>query len=104
MSNRKKWSSSEKFKIVIEAIKGEKTLNELCRHYKVAPSQVHVWRKQFLEHGQQIFAKENKTASKEAVASDRLQGELYAKIGQLTIEKDYLKKSWEKYQGIYGGT
>ena len=49
MSKNKKWSSAAKFEIALEAIKGEITLNELCKKYDVAPSQVHAWKKQLLE-------------------------------------------------------
>lgn len=39
----KKWSSSAKFEIALLALKGETTLNELCKKYEVSPSQVHAW-------------------------------------------------------------
>lgn len=98
MSKRKKWSSSLKFEIALLAVKGETTLNDICKRYSVAPCQVHAWKKQLLEQGAQLFGK---TEKPEAVAADaeRKQSILYEKIGQLTVERDFLKKAWGKFQG-----
>ncbi len=43
MSQKKKWSASKKFEIALLALKGETTLNEICKRYEVAASQVHAW-------------------------------------------------------------
>lgn len=98
MVKRKKWSSSAKFEIALLAVKGETTLNEICRRYSVAPCQVHAWKKQLLDQGAQLFGKAEKPA---AVAADaeRKQSVLYEKIGQLTVERDFLKKAWGKFHG-----
>lgn len=100
MAKHKKWSPSAKFEIVLKAIKGETTLNEICERYQVAPSQVHTWKKQFLEQGQAVFEKKQKNSSIKVLADqESKQGRLYEKIGQLTVERDFLKKNWEKFQG-----
>lgn len=98
MSKKKKWSSEAKFKIALEAIKGEITLNELCKKYEVAPSQVHAWKKQLLEHGSELFKKSEKE-SKIKAAQEAEQKILYGKIGELTVERDFLKECWSKLQG-----
>lgn len=98
MAQKKKWSPSAKFEIVLLAIKGETTLNEICKRYEVAPGQVHTWKKQFLEQGAEIFAKSSKGAKTAEAELERKQGKLYEKIGQLTVERDFLKKSWNKFQ------
>jgi transposase len=97
MSKNKKWTSAAKFEIALLAAKGETTINEICKKYSVAPGQVHLWKKQLLEQGAQLFNKTDKFAS---VASDyeRTQSILYEKIGQLTVERDFLKKSWGRLQ------
>ena len=100
MAQKKKWSPSVKFEIALLAIKGETTLNEICTRYQVAPSQVHAWKKQLLEQGADLFAKSSsKAAETAALELERKQGKLYEKIGQLTVERDFLKKSWDKFQG-----
>lgn len=99
MARNKKWSPSAKFEIVILAIKGETTLNEICKRYEVAPSQVHAWKKQFLEQGANVFTKNDKAAESAAVGRENMQKQLFEKIGQLTVERDFLKKSWGKLPG-----
>jgi transposase len=96
--SRKKWSPAAKFEIALLAIKGETTLNEICKRYEVAPTQVHIWKKQLLEQGADLFAKNNKGADTTAQEHERKQSKLYEKIGQLTVERDFLKKSWGKFQ------
>jgi len=98
MARNKKWSAAAKFEIALHAIKGETTLNDICKRYEVAPSQVHAWKNQLLEQGAELFSKAGKAA---VVAADheRLQRQLYEKVGQLTIERDFLKKSWDKLHG-----
>jgi transposase len=97
--SRKKWSPAAKFEIALLALKGETTLNEICTRYQVAPCQVHAWKKQLLEQGADLFAKGNKVAVTATVDLERQQNKLYEKIGQLTVERDFLKKSWGKFQG-----
>lgn len=95
MSKKKKWSAAAKFEIALLALKGEMTLNELCKQYAVAPSQIHAWKKQLLAQGAQVFGKSSKA---KAITADyeQTQRQLYEKIGQLTVERDFLKKAWGK--------
>lgn len=95
MSKKKKWSAAAKFEIALQALKGEATLNEICKRYEVAPSQVHVWKKQLQEEGSQVFSKREKVKSLNA-DHERMQSQLYEKIGQLTVERDFLKKCYGK--------
>jgi transposase len=99
MARNKKWSAAAKFEIALLAIKGETTLNEICKRYEVAPSQVHAWRKQLLEQGANLFAKNDKASDAAAVELEHKQSKLYEKIGELTVERDFLKKSWGKLPG-----
>lgn len=99
MARNKKWSAAAKFEIALLAIKGETTLNEICKRYEVAPSQVHAWRKQLLEQGANLFAKSDKASEAAAVELEHMQSKLYKKIGELTVERDFLKKSWGKLPG-----
>jgi transposase len=94
----KKWSPAAKFEIALLAIKGESTLNEICKRHQVAPSQVHEWKKQLLEQGAHLFEKAGKIAST-TVDAEKTQRILYEKIGQLTVERDFLKKAWGKLSG-----
>lgn len=49
MAKNKTWTAAAKFEIALLAAKGEVTINEICKKYTVAPSQVHAWKKQLLE-------------------------------------------------------
>lgn len=98
----KKWSPKMKFKIALLALKNETTISEICNQYQVSPSQVHAWKKQIMDEGSQIFEKQSKSKAakkKSAAAKGQTESQLYEKIGQLTVERDFLKKTWEKLQG-----
>lgn len=106
---KKQWSAAKKFEIALLAIKGELTLSEICKQYQVAPSQIHNWRKQLQEQGSQLFGRINKKgdvdkAAEAAAESERLKSQLFEKIGQLTVERDFLKKSYSKLPGNGDGS
>jgi transposase-like protein len=76
-----------KKKVAIEAIKEDRTLGELASEYGVHPIQLSRWKKELIEGSEGIFQDKRKRKSEEW---DR--EALERKIGQLTIELDYLKK------------
>lgn len=99
MSKYKKWSPAKKFEIALLALKNETTISDICKKYEVAPTQVQEWKKQLLEQGANLFEKNDKTkqAAQDAIAdAERKQGKLFEKIGMLTVERDFLKKSLSK--------
>lgn len=99
MAKYKNWSAGGKFEIALAAIKGEKTLNEVCQQYSVSPSQVHTWKKQLLAQGKDIFNKKTEKAMAKSLAEQvNKQKRLYETIGELTVERDFLKKKWERFQ------
>ena len=92
MSNKmkKKPHSPEfKFKVAIEAIRGERTTAELCSEYGVVNSQIFKWKKALLDSGKQVFANNIHTkAETENIQIERL----HATIGRLKVENDFLAK------------
>ena len=68
MSQRKKWSSRKKLEISLLSIKGNMTINEICKHYHVCPSQIHAWKKLLIEGGSQLFEKQDSASSNKAAA------------------------------------
>lgn len=98
MVKHKKWSSAVKFEIVLQVLKSEKTLAEICKRYEVAPSQVHAWKKDFLGSGAQVFDRKEK-AVVDSELIEKKEKTLYETIGQLTVERDFLKKVWSKLHG-----
>jgi Transposase. len=87
---RKILTGAQKAKIALEAVKEQKTVNEIAQEYGVHPTQIGLWKKALLENASQLF--EVKRGSKPIdPQSDPVR--LYAKIGQLNMELDWLKKS-----------
>ncbi len=86
---RRQFSADWKAKIALEAIKGQRTLQEIASHYEVHPSLVAHWKKQLLEGAAEVFSN-GKMA--EAEANEQLKAELYQQIGKLQVEVDWLKK------------
>jgi transposase-like protein len=86
---RKSYTAAFKAKIALEAIKGQRTINEIASAYAVHPNQVTQWKKQAVSQLSEIFS--NGRARGEA-AEEELRNQLYQQIGQLKVELDWLKK------------
>jgi transposase len=97
LSMHKRYDKDFKAKVALEALRGEKTIQEIAAAYSVHPNLVGQWKKQLLESAGKLFEKEGK--DKEAEAAERKQDELYRQIGQLQVENEFLKK---KYRQLYG--
>lgn len=92
MAKRRNFSASFKAKVALEALKGDQTLAELAARYKVHPNLVTKWKRQAGEGLVSIFA--GKPAAAGESAHEAEIKELHAKIGELTIEKDFLSKAF----------
>ncbi len=57
---------------------------------------MHEWKKKLLEQGESLFVKNDKAAQAAAADVEKKQNKLFEKIGELTIERDFLKKSLDK--------
>ena len=77
-----------KKKVALEAVKEDKTLNQLASQYGVHPIQVCKWKKELIERAESLF--EGKKSRKQDEGIDR--ETLEKKNGQLTMENDFLKK------------
>lgn len=86
---RKTYSSDLKVRIALEAIKGQKTINEIAGHYGVHPNQVTQWKKQALEGLPELFSQRRARVAED---DEALKAQLYQQIGQLKVELDWLKK------------
>lgn len=92
---RRKFNASFKAKVAIEAIKERQSLAELAKKYEIHPNQISKWKQEFLEKSASVF-----DGSAEEGENDHPEAEkLYAKIGELQLENDFLKKSLKKVQG-----
>ena len=77
-------------KIAMEAIKGQRTINEIASHYGLHPKLVSLWRRQAIDLIPEAFSARR---DREAERKEKLRSRLYQEIGQLKVELDWLKKS-----------
>ena len=86
---RKQYSADLKAKIAVEAVKGQRTIQEIASHYGVHPNMVTKWKKQVLDGAPEIFSSGRAQAGDD---DEQVRAELYQQIGKLQVEVDWLKK------------
>lgn len=94
---RRKFSAAFKAKVAIEALKEQKTLAQLAKQFELHPNQISQWKQELQSQSAQIFSSKRKKEQEEEQIPTK---ELYAKIGQLEMERDFLKKSLRKWDSI----
>jgi len=82
-----------KAKVALAAIKGEKTLSELAGQFDVHANQITQWKSQLLEGAAGVFGSEAKAEAATATVDVKT---LHAKIGELTLENDFLEGALTK--------
>ncbi|HZH73850.1 MAG TPA: transposase [Mariniphaga sp.] len=88
--SRRKFTSDFKLKVVLESLSERFTIQELGRKYEIHPTQISLWKSQFLQNAGMVFERPVKDAKTEAQEKE----EHYLKvIGQQKIEIDFLKKA-----------
>jgi transposase len=86
---RRKIDAALKAKIALEALREQATVTELAVRYQVHPTQIYAWKKQLQEQAARAF--ESGTGAETAQAEKQIET-LHAKIGQLTVERDFLAR------------
>jgi transposase len=97
IKSRRKHSAAFKAKVALEAVRGERTVAELAQQYEVHPSQIADWKRLLVERAADVFG-----PSPVSTAPVVDLKELHAKIGQLTLEKDFLHGALSK-AGLLSG-
>jgi len=90
---RRNHTGAFKAKVALAALKGEKTLLELAQQFDVHANQITQWKSQLLEGAAGVFGGDGKGESAEAAVDLKT---LHAKIGQLTLENDFLEGALTK--------
>src|SRR5918995_1684164 len=90
-TQRRQHSGAFKAKVALEAIRGERTVNELAADYGVHPVQITQWKRVALDALPDIFSSRRGAKHKD---EETLKAALYQQIGQLKVELDWLKKKW----------
>lgn len=85
---RRNHSAGFKAKVALAAVRGDRTLAELAQQYDIHPNQIQDWKKKLLSGAEEIFENGN-GRGKDPEAEIR---QLHAKIGQLTMERDFLSE------------
>ena len=86
-ATRRKFTAAFKAQVAIEAIKERETLAELSKRFGVHPTMISKWKQEFLDRSAEIF---QTSPPEEDFEAERQK--LYAKIGQLEVQRDWLKK------------
>ena len=84
---RRNHAPAFKAKVALEAQRGEQTIVELAERYQVHPNQITEWKRQLLAHAEEIFIKEREPDQGPIIK------DLHAKIGQLSMENDFLSSA-----------
>jgi transposase len=90
---RRNHTAAFKAKVALATLKGEKTLSELAEQFDVHANQITQWKSQLLEGAVGVFGGEAKTESPSEAIDLK---SLHAKIGQLTLENDFLEGALTK--------
>jgi transposase-like protein len=85
---RRVFGKDFKSKVVLEALKETETLEALAKKYELLPGQISVWKAEAIKNISAVFLTEKSKVPKDDVPKEKL----YARIGELTLENDFLKK------------
>ena len=91
---KRQFTAEYKTKIVLELLREEQNLSEIASKNDISPNQLRNWKKEFMENAAKAFSgsKQEREAKQIEKAAQEEKQELMAKVGQLTIENDWLKK------------
>ncbi len=87
MTTRRRFTGDIKARVALEALRGDKTVQEIASKHQVHPNQVSTWKRQAIDGLSDVFSN---GADRERQDRESEVHELHAKIGQLTVERDFL--------------
>ena len=89
---RRTWTSQEKAEIVLEILREENTLAEIARKYEIAQPVLSRWKADFLSNMSSVFDKKGENVEKIKKEHEEEKDQFVKKIGELTMDIDWLKK------------
>ena len=90
-STRTRHTAAFKAKVALAAIREQETIPELARRHGVHANQIYKWKREFLERAATVFERDN-----EPSGDSEREDELLKKIGELTVERDFLSRGLER--------
>jgi len=93
MTTRRRFTGDFKARVALEALRGDKTIQEIAAKHKVHPNQVSDWKRHAIEGLSEVFSNGTDRARQDHDAEIR---DLHAKIGQLTVERDFLSSGLKR--------
>ena len=93
MAKRRTFTAAFKAKVAKEALRGDRTVQQIAARHQVHPNQVSQWKRTASEKLAELFERGARPGLDEREAEIR---KLHEKIGQLVIERDFLKAAWER--------
>ena len=94
MSKRRRFSDDFKAKIALEAMRGDQTLSQIAARHKLHPNQISQWKRQALDGLSGVFTK-GKSGPTTSDMDSKIK-DLHAKIGELTVERDFLSRGLDR--------
>ena len=93
MTTQRRFTADFKAKVALEALRGDRTIQEIAARHKVHPNQVSTWKRQAMDGLGEVFSNGAEGARGEHEAEVR---NLHAKIGELTVERDFLARGLKR--------
>lgn len=87
--HRRKHFAEFKAKVAMEALQGIKTVSQIAQEYEIHPVMVSKWKKELVSRMPELFEEKNRPRTKNV---EKEQEQLHRKVGQLTMEVDFLEK------------
>ncbi len=93
MTTRRRFTADFKSRVALEALRGDKTIQEISSKHKVHPNQVSTWKRQAMDGLGAVFSNGADRADRDHESEVR---NLHAKIGELTVERDFLARGLKR--------